>query len=392
MTSHVYADYAPPRSWEQFEELCADVFQSTWGDPATVRHGRAGQRQHGVDIVARNGAIYPIGLQCKKRAQWPVTKISKAEIDAEVMEALEFKPVLKAFYILTTAPDDAKLLEHVRKINERHQATNLFEVVLLGWNEIVRRATLDRNVADKHFGPVGGSAPRSPLLATWMMSDGRLEKTGAELALSVEELIQDFQDWPTGHFVIRQRESDALTEKVRTYENRILSNDERTRRVFLRKELRLLTDAENRAMRGVRLMLTDPDISVWFLKVWERSGDIPLAIESYVNNETMIKIQSGIPPAYLRLSPPNASDRRCSARLSKLDLAAINKIMSDRQQQYGAALTETVAELPDEVRARVAAPRIIRGLLEFLSEERLTWDQVRQMRALDVRSWTVSIA
>jgi len=25
---HVNADYAPPRSWDQFEELCADVFQS----------------------------------------------------------------------------------------------------------------------------------------------------------------------------------------------------------------------------------------------------------------------------------------------------------------------------------------------------------------------------
>lgn len=39
---HILADYPPPRSWEQFEELCADVFQSSWQDPAMVRHGRAG--------------------------------------------------------------------------------------------------------------------------------------------------------------------------------------------------------------------------------------------------------------------------------------------------------------------------------------------------------------
>jgi hypothetical protein len=161
---HVHTDYAPPRSWEQFEELCADVFQSAWRDPALVRHGRAGQRQHGVDIVARNGAFYPIGLQCKKRKRWPETKVTPGEIDSEVANALSFKPELKAFYILTTAPDDTELLSHVRKINECHERKQLFEVVLLGWNEIVRRATLDQSVADKHFGPAGGGAPRSPLL------------------------------------------------------------------------------------------------------------------------------------------------------------------------------------------------------------------------------------
>src|ERR1044072_594404 len=47
LSRHPHADYAPPRSWEQFEELCADVFQSAWRDPALVRHGRAGQRQNG---------------------------------------------------------------------------------------------------------------------------------------------------------------------------------------------------------------------------------------------------------------------------------------------------------------------------------------------------------
>jgi hypothetical protein len=215
LSRHAHADYAPPRSWEQFEELCADIFQSAWRDPALVRHGRAGQRQNGVDIVARNGAIYPIGLQCKKRSKWPVSKLTTKQLDAEVAEALKFKPALQAFYILTTAPDDTTLLNHVRTINEQHQKKKLFEVVLLGWSEIVRRATLDPQVADKHFGPSGGGAPRSPLLATWMISKGKLEKTGAELELSVKELTQDLHDWPTGHIVVRQRESDALLEKLR---------------------------------------------------------------------------------------------------------------------------------------------------------------------------------
>jgi hypothetical protein len=389
---HVHADYAPPRSWEQFEELCADVFQSAWRDPSLVRHGRAGQRQHGVDIVGRNGAIYPIGLQCKKRQTWPVSKLTTAEIDSEIAEALNFKPPLKAFYVLTTAPDDAKLLNHVRKINESHQKEKLFEVVLLGWGEIVRRATLDRSVADKHFGPTGG-APRSPLLATWFMSQGKLEKTGDELVLSVVELVQDLHDWPTGHLVIRQLESDKILEKLRIYETRQLSTAGRLARIALRKELLTLTDAEERAVRAVDLMITDPELSLWFLKVQEPHSDLPLAIEAFVNNALRPKLLKDPPYATLRMSPPGDPERRCSTALSRQEASSIQSIMSKRLARYGKPATDTVAESPDDVRARKATPRIIRGILEFTSSEwRLSWDQIQRMGALDIGNWKVSMA
>jgi hypothetical protein len=57
LSLHVHQEYAPPRSWEQFEELCADIFQSIFNDPTLVRNGRSGQRQNGVDIVCRDGAV-----------------------------------------------------------------------------------------------------------------------------------------------------------------------------------------------------------------------------------------------------------------------------------------------------------------------------------------------
>lgn len=398
MSRHVYADYAPPRSWEQFEELCADVFQSAWRDPALVRNGRAGQRQNGVDIVGRNGAVYPIGLQCKKRSKWPVSRLTTKEIDAEVNEAMKFTPTLKAFYILTTAPDDATLLKHVRKISEMHAKSGLFEVALLGWGEILRRATCDRDVADKHFGPSGGGAPRSPLLATWMMSDGKLEKTGAELELSVNELVLDLHDWPTGHIVVRQRESDALLDKLRMFEGKALDTDKRKKRIALRNRLRILTDTERQAADAIMLMLTDPDLSGW-LKVFP--DDLPLTIESYINNELRPKLPqpqsgrgNGAGALYLRMSPPgySGSDRRCSATLSHADMASISAIMKERVKMFGNPATNTVGELPDEVRARVAMPRIIRGIYEFVNEDRLTWEQVRQMRAFDIHLWSAEVA
>lgn len=109
MTGLVHFEYAPPRSWEQFEELCADLFEAMWSDPNIVRHGRAGQVQDGVDIIAGRGGIYPVGLQCKKKSKWPEKKTNLSEIMSEIEKAEKFTPQLKEFYILTTASSDAKL-------------------------------------------------------------------------------------------------------------------------------------------------------------------------------------------------------------------------------------------------------------------------------------------
>ncbi len=46
MAFHVDADYPPPKTWQQFEELCADTYAADWSDPALQRYGRAGQAQH----------------------------------------------------------------------------------------------------------------------------------------------------------------------------------------------------------------------------------------------------------------------------------------------------------------------------------------------------------
>jgi hypothetical protein len=121
MAFHVNADYPPPKTWQQFEELCADIYAADWSDPALQRYGRAGQVQHGVDIVARHGNRWPVGLQCRKKSQWPVVSFSMRELDEAVKDALKFRPPLQSFYILTTALVDAKLQAHARKITAQHQ-------------------------------------------------------------------------------------------------------------------------------------------------------------------------------------------------------------------------------------------------------------------------------
>ena len=36
MNVHAQAEYLPPKTWQQFEELCADTFATDWNDPALL--------------------------------------------------------------------------------------------------------------------------------------------------------------------------------------------------------------------------------------------------------------------------------------------------------------------------------------------------------------------
>lgn len=51
-------------------------------------------------------------------------------------------------------------------------------------------------------------------------------------------------------------------------------------------------------------------------------------------------------------------------------------------------MTRQVGELPDAVRARAAIPRIVRGILEFKSLDRLTDEEIWRLGAFDLGQWT----
>lgn len=248
MTYDLLFDQAPPRNWDQFEELCADIFQEEWRDAMLVRHGRAGQLQFGVDIVGRDGAIWPVGVQCKKKSLWPVSKLTIAELDEEIEKAKRFRPNLQAFYVATTAPDDQPLQEHVRLLNERHEAAGLFSVAVLGWRELVRRATRHPSVAAKHFGSFSQGLA-SPLLATWRAAGDRLLLDDRALGISIQELIHDIRDYPAGRFIIRQAESEDLLLRIKECQSTGQQTLEVREGILeLRDALKRRVDGENRAV------------------------------------------------------------------------------------------------------------------------------------------------
>jgi hypothetical protein len=293
-------------------------------------------------------------------AQRPVRKLTKPDVTAAIDEASKFDPALKEFYILTTAPADEALQAHIAALNQKREARGLFRVVVLGWGEIVRRAMRGSDVAAKHFGPTGGDPPRSPLLTVWMMSGGVLEKTGRELELSVAELAQDLRDMPAGHFVLGQRESDAIVEKLKAFERPGLSPAQRQQRINLREELRILADREARAVNGVRAMLTNPDIAPWVLQVW-RPSLAHVSVAAYVRDHTG---GADIPTGssnWLRLYPPNdyLRERRHAVRLTTEEAAAVMRAAQNHAVKYKKPIIPSVNELPETVRTRAAIPRII---------------------------------
>jgi hypothetical protein len=390
VSAHATLDYAPPKTWQQFEELCADLFQVAWNDPALVRHGRAGQRQHGVDIVAQQGSKYPVGLQCKQSWQWPERKVSKAQVDKEIGEAKKFRPRLQALYILTTAPDDAALQKHVRAINVRHAKEHLFGVAILGWHELVRRVTMHKVVADKHFG-LGGGGPMSPLLATWFSDAGKVQISRRELPIAARELAQDFHDYPDGRLVFRQRESDRLLEELQSYAGRQLDLEDRRRRIELRGQLLRMVRIERRIATGVTLMLKEEPLSGYLLEVWNDAEALATAIRMFIEDEldpdlSVVKQNS----IQVRLkSPKDPTDSRVF-HIPPQAWPEINEIQQERLKKYGRALTDTIDELPPDVRARYAVPAAMRHILRHLDEGKLVQD-LRTAGLLSIGHWKVDI-
>lgn len=400
MSELVHFEYAPPRSWDQFEELCADLFEAMWGDPALVRHGRAGQTQHGVDIVAARGSIQPVGLQCKKKSRWPVTRVTKQEIDKEVEKAEGFRPELKEFYLLTTAVTDESVQEHVRMLNVERQKRGAFKLEILFWPEIIRRVARHEQVARKHF-PVHGGQASSPLLATWYLSGGKLELDGAEWLFSAREASEDFRDWPNGHVIIRGRKTDLLTVRLASAAP-AKSERAREQRLELRREVRRLHSSELDAAESVRFICTDPDLRFYVGDLDESGNDAANMIRAVV--------ESAFDPGVIdqrwqkvRIAPPTPERLKgplSEATVANMDLAVFippelySEVFTKERafrERFGNPHVRVVSELPDQVRTKHAFPAFVARLRRIMREDQKTVDELRLAGYLNFYRWKYDV-
>ena len=395
MSNLVHFEFPPPRSWEQFEELCADLFEVMWSDPRLVRHGRAGQPQYGVDIVAARGSIFPVGLQCKKKAHWPGKKLTFAEVMKETEEADKFSPLLKEFYILTTALGDEQLEKQVRHFNESRQKNEKFLVTVLPWTEIVRRVSRYNEVAQKHF-PLGRRENSfTPLLGTWYTRGGKLEATGEEWALSVQELGEDYQDWPTGHVVVRQREADDLITKISGMQG--TTNEEREHKLKLRRELRYMREKERRIEQTIRRLYTHPQFKVYMLELY--GEDSPTILQSLIEFEVQQDLQNA-GECKIRISPPypeqlngpfsahSVAKSDIALDMSSAEFSSILRAERDFPlKYYGNPLVQVVSELPAEIRSRRAIPAILRRIDRIMQEDKKSSEELELAGYFNFSSW-----
>lgn len=399
MSELVHFEYPPPRSWEQFEELCADLFETMWSDPGLARHGRAGQAQLGVDIVAARGSIYPVGLQCKKKGRWPPKKLSANEIDHEVKEAEKFTPPLKEFYILTTAPTDERLQRHVRTINDSRKMQNKFPVEVLFWPDLVRRVALYDRVARKHFSLGGTKIDFSPLLATWYTTDGRLELATRDWGVAVGQVSEDFYDWPTGHVVVRQRETDAMLNELQAMEKMPSSLQGRTEKIRLRRKLRGMKEKERRLQETIRMLYTNELLKFYMMDLDESGKDAQEILKAIIESDLCQCVGSAgyekirlFPPTPSLLTGPRSSMSLADSYIPvSLHGPAYAEILKGEQEfskkYHGNAMVNLVSELPASVRRCFAIPAIIRRIERIMRDDQKTIAEMQMAGYLDLNMW-----
>lgn len=142
--SRVY-DLPPPRNWQDFEDLCLDLFRKRFNAPMAMKHGRQGQPQAGVDVFGLpTGSAEWFGVQCKKKLG---TEVTEAELRDEVEKAKTFNPKLARYVLATTARCDVSIQEVARELTESAP----FEVTVYDWDHVCADLAGEPELLRKHF-------------------------------------------------------------------------------------------------------------------------------------------------------------------------------------------------------------------------------------------------
>ncbi|QCY14138.1 restriction endonuclease [Pseudomonas sp. MPC6] len=398
MSELIHFEYAPPRSWEQFEELCADLFEAAWSDPTLVRNGRSGQRQHGVDIIASRGAIYPVGIQCKKKSTWPLKEIKFHDIEKEVNEADKFSPSLKEFYVLTTATNDAKLLAQVRKFNTARTKDKKFTVEIIFWPEIVRKIASHSSVAKKHFPIAGSEGTFSPLLASWHPKSGKIDIDHKEWVIETSELGENFYDHPNGHIIIRQQETEKMISDLQAYNRNSTDLQGRRKILSLRRGLRYARNRENDLQNCIRALYLNKTFAEYLRDISDSGVETADILRSLI--EVSLEPPNGeLYCAKVRLTPPEKFQpgnifrpdssvfESFKIHVTSEHVSELHKTEREFLKRYKNEMPNLVSELPSIIRDKNAIPQIIRRAWRTINEENLQFDDLVRCGYLDPWQW-----
>jgi tetratricopeptide (TPR) repeat protein len=157
----VAATQIPKPSDEQaFERACIPLWRGQLKDPNVQLNARRGQKQDGVDLygIRDRDPTHYVGIQCKLKGDGK--RLTETEVRTEVEKALKFKPALREYFIVTTAPDDGDMHELARVITAELRAKGHEMLVYIwGWNTLEEKINENdeaRKAFDPSFGPFSG--------------------------------------------------------------------------------------------------------------------------------------------------------------------------------------------------------------------------------------------
>jgi len=139
-----------------FQSQSKTLFECILGNPNVKENGKRGNSQQGVDLYGRRknkGLDHWVGIQCKcTQKNKPIGTVRD-----EATQALNFKPDLKEYIIVTKAEDNASLDEQARIFtDEQARKGRDFEVQVWGWHTLCTHI-IKYEASLKAFAP--GSSP-----------------------------------------------------------------------------------------------------------------------------------------------------------------------------------------------------------------------------------------
>jgi hypothetical protein len=183
----------------------------------------------------------------------------------------------------------------------------------------------------------------------------------------VSELLLDFQDWPNGHVVVRQLESDALAEEIKLIEVGSLTDSKRKKKIDLRTTLLKLRKKEVRIATALRFFFTTPTVQDWF-EVWkdERATIIRCFVEQQFNGSFAGNHYE------LDLWPPgdmnHSSEDRIRVWYPPVLYADVEELSNERRKKFKHSIPmDSIGELPPSLRSQIVLPAALAKIEERLS-------------------------
>ena len=243
--SELTSTQIPKPSDEQAFERCNEaLWRCILKDKTVQLYGLRGQKQHGVDLTGiRDGAPNRIvGVQCKLKGDGK--KLTEDEVRKEVAKALEFRPLLSEYIIVTTAPDDTNLhnLAHELSISVSKGREKALKIQVLGWGSLQREIHRHSD-ALKAFDP--SHTPHGNRV------EQKMEDLPGEVAASVALQLKPMLQAEIAKLAINPAVSDAtaqsvLERQINDYAE-IISTDPGTALKWLQKlQANLANDATDR--------------------------------------------------------------------------------------------------------------------------------------------------